>query len=89
MALSKEKKQEVMKQFRRGERDSGSPEVQIAMLTARINVLTEHFKIHKKDHHSRRGLLRMVEDRKKLLRYLEQESPDKYKKLIQDLDIRK
>ncbi|OGX06233.1 MAG: 30S ribosomal protein S15 [Omnitrophica bacterium RIFCSPLOWO2_12_FULL_50_11] len=89
MALSKEKKQVVMKQFSRAENDSGSPEIQVALLTGRINDLTEHFKVHKKDHHSRRGLLRMVERRKKLLRYLERESPERYKKLIGDLDLRK
>jgi len=89
MPVSKEKKQATMKKHQRSKKDTGSCEVQVALLTSRINELTEHFKMHKKDHHSRRGLIRMVETRKKLLRYLEKESPDRYKKLISDLDLRK
>jgi small subunit ribosomal protein S15 len=89
MPLSKEKKTSVVKEFRLGDNDTGSCEVQVALLTGRINELTEHFKAHKKDHHSRRGLIRMVEERKKLLHYLEREDSDRYKTLIKKLDLRK
>ena len=89
MPISKEKKTVTIKKYQRGKNDTGSCEVQVAVLTSRINELTEHFKAHKKDHHSRRGLIRMVERRKKLLAYLEQENPDSYKKLISQLDLRK
>ena len=89
MPISKEKKTVTIKKYQRGKNDTGSCEVQVAVLTSRINELTEHFKTHKKDHHSRRGLIRMVERRKKLLAYLEQENPDGYKKLISQLDLRK
>lgn len=89
MSLSKENKQSTIKKHQRSKKDTGSCEVQVALLTSRINELTEHFKTHKKDHHSRRGLIRMVENRKKLLRYLEKESLDRYKKLIAELDLRK
>ena len=87
--ISKEKKLTIVKSFQRGKNDTGSCEVQVAILTSRINELTEHFKTHKKDHHSRRGLIAMVEKRKKLLAYLEKESPDRYKKIISQLELRK
>ena len=89
MSVSKEKKQATIKKHQHSKKDTGSCEVQVALLTSRINELTEHFKTHKKDHHSRRGLIRMVETRKKLLRYLEKESSDRYKKLIAELELRK
>lgn len=89
MPASKEKKQAVIKKYQTSKKDTGSCEVQISLLTSRINELTDHFKSHKKDHHSRRGLIRMVEKRKKLLRYLEKENLDRYKKLIADLNLRK
>ena len=89
MPFSKEKKRLVVKEFSRNPKDSGSCEVQVALLTARINDLTEHFKTRKRDHHSRRGLIRMVEQRKKLLRYLEREDKERYQKLIQKLELRK
>ena len=89
MSLSKEKKTNTIKKFQQGKADTGSCEVQVALLTSRINELTGHFKTHTKDHHSRRGLIRMVEQRKRLLSYLESESPERYKKLIAQLDLRK
>lgn len=89
MSLTKEKKTAVIKKFQKGAKDSGSCEVQIALLTTRINELTRHFKDHVKDHHSRYGLIRMVERRKRLLKYLEREYPDRYKALIKELDLRK
>ena len=89
MPISKEKKTTTIKKYQNGKDDTGSCEVQVALLTSRINELTEHFKIHKKDHHSRRGLIQMVEKRKKLLAYLEHEDPERYKKLIGQLDLRK
>lgn len=82
-------KKAVMKEFGRDEKDTGSPEVQIALLTSRIVYLTEHFKIHKKDNHSRLGLLKLVSKRRKLLNYLKNKDLDKYKSLIQNLKIRK
>ena len=82
-------KAEVVEQFQRAQGDTGSPEVQVALLTARINVLTDHFKSHKKDHHSRRGLLRMVSRRRKLLDYLKDRKPDAYRDLIEKLGLRK
>ena len=87
--ISKEKKATVIKKFQQGKNDTGSSEVQVAILTTRINELTEHFKAHKKDNHSRRGLIAMVEKRKTLLTYLEKESPERYKKIISQLDLRK
>lgn len=78
-----------MEKFRRGKSDTGSCEVQVALITTRINELTDHFKVHKKDHHSRQGLIRLVEKRKRLLEYLECEDPARYKKLIGQLDLRK
>ncbi len=89
MALSKEQKQEIIGKYRLHERDSGSPEVQIALLTERIRVLTEHFKAHKKDHASRRGLLKLVGRRRKLLDYLRNNKVDQYRVLLKELNLRK
>ena len=89
MALLKEAKTELIKQYRQHETDSGSPEVQIAVLTNRITYLTEHFKLHKKDHHSRRGLLKLVGQRRRLLDYLRSKNVDRYKAIIAGLGIRK
>jgi small subunit ribosomal protein S15 len=89
MAISKEQKQQAIKKHRRNELDTGSPEVQIALLTNRINDLTGHFKTHVKDTHSRRGLLKMVGQRRRLLEYLKQQDTSKYKSLIETLGIRK
>ncbi len=86
--LSKEKKQEIISEFQRDEDDTGSPEVQIALLTARIKELTEHLKEHKGDNHSRRGLLKMVGKRKSLLRYLEDNDIERYRQLIEKLGLR-
>lgn len=82
-------KSDIVAQFQRAASDTGSPEVQVALLTARINELTCHFKTHKKDHHSRRGLLRMVSRRRKLLDYLKGRNPDSYRALIEKLGLRK
>jgi small subunit ribosomal protein S15 len=87
--ISAAKKNEILGQYRQHESDTGSPEVQVALLTARINDLTGHFKIHAKDHHSRRGLLKMVSRRRKLLDYLKGTRPDAYKALIERLGLRK
>lgn len=84
-----EKKQELVAKFRTHEKDTGSPEVQVALLSERIAELTEHFKAHKKDHHSRRGLLKMVSQRRRLLDYLKSKDLNRYKKLIDSLGIRK
>lgn len=89
MALAAEVRQQVIKQYRRDKADVGSPEVQVALLSHRIQQLTEHFKSNKKDHHSRRGLLLMVARRRKLLDYLKRGSPDRYKTLIEKLGIRR
>ena len=89
MALRKEVKKEVIGKFRLHNADSGSPEVQIALFTERINYLTEHFKTHKKDHHSRQGLITIVNKRRRLLDYLKKTNPERYKQIIQDLRIRK
>ena len=86
--LSKEKKQEIIKAYQREEGDTGSPEVQVAILTYTINTLNEHLKEHKKDHHSRRGLLKMVGKRRNLLRYLENKDVERYRSLIERLEIR-
>ncbi len=88
MALDKDLKSEVIAKFRKHEHDSGSPEVQIALLTARINHLTDHFRTHKKDFHSRRGLLKMVGQRKRLLNYLKKKDLDSYRALIKELGLR-
>jgi small subunit ribosomal protein S15 len=87
--LTKEKRQDIVVSFAQHEGDTGSPEVQIALLTERIRELTDHLRIHKKDHHSRRGLLRMVSRRRKLLDYLKQSSTDRYRTLIERLGLRK
>ncbi|MBD3424373.1 MAG: 30S ribosomal protein S15, partial [Candidatus Latescibacteria bacterium] len=87
MALDKEEKQKVIEEFKLHDSDSGSPEVQIAILTRRINVLTEHFKKHKKDHSSRRGLLKMVGRRRKLLDYLKKHRLEKYRSLTKKLNL--
>jgi small subunit ribosomal protein S15 len=89
MVLQAEKKQEVIGKFKLHDKDSGSPAVQIALLTERINYLTEHFKMHKKDHHSRRGLLKMVNQRRKLLDYLKRKDTDRYRQVIEGLRLRK
>ena len=87
--ISKEKKQAIIKEYARTEGDTGSPEVQIAILTARINDLTDHFKANPKDHHSRRGLLKMVGKRRALLEYLKKNDIEGYRNLIARLGIRK
>ena len=87
--ITKEKKQEIIEKFKTHPTDTGSPEVQIALLTFRINDLNEHLKAHKKDHHSRRGLLKMVGQRRNLLTYLKDNNLDKYRSLIQELGLRK
>ena len=89
MALFGYQKEAIVKKFQRASMDTGSSEVQVALLTARIRELTEHFKIHKKDHHGRQGLIRLVNRRKKLLTYLRNTQPDAYTKLIGDLELRK
>jgi small subunit ribosomal protein S15 len=89
VSLDVEKKREIIEKFRRHESDTGSPEVQIALLTERINHLTEHFSIHKKDHHSRRGLMKLVGQRKRLLDYLRSKDVNRYRALIQELGLRK
>lgn len=89
MALATARKQELVEKFRTHGTDTGSPEVQVALLTERINGLTEHFKAHKKDHHSRRGLLQMVSQRKQLLEYLKRKDETRYKGLISGLGLRK
>jgi len=89
MVLEKEKKKEIIGKFRLNEKDTGSPEVQIALLTERINYLTEHLETHKKDHHSRRGLLKMVGQRRRLLDYLMGKEKERYQKVIQELGLRK
>ena len=87
--MSEINKAEVIAQYARAEGDTGSPEVQVALLTARINSLTEHFKEHKKDHHSRRGLLKMVGQRRGLLDYLKKKDIERYRALIEKLGLRK
>lgn len=89
MVLQTEKKQEVINKFKNHDSDTGSTEVQIALLTERILYLTEHFKSHKKDFHSRRGLLKIVNQRRKLLDYLKRKDAEKYKKILKDLNLRK
>ncbi len=86
--LSTQRKQEVIGSNRRGEKDTGSPEVQVALLTERIRSLTGHFKTHAKDHHSRRGLLKMVSQRRRLLNYLSRVDVERYKQLIEKLELR-
>ena len=89
MAQTTEKKKTIIEQFKTHETDTGSCEVQIALLTDRIKYLTEHFKIHANDHHSRRGLLKLVGQRRNLLKYLQKKDIGKYRALIQELGIRK
>jgi len=89
MALQKEFKQGIISKFKQTEHDTGSPEVQIAILTERINQLNEHLKAHKKDHHSRRGLLMMVGQRRGLLNYLKSKNIDRYRDIIEKLNLRK
>jgi len=89
MSLDSEQKAEVMGEYRRSEGDTGSPEVQVALLSKRIEHLTEHFKTHIHDHHSRQGLLRMVSKRRKLLDYLKNKDVDRYRALIQRLGLRR
>lgn len=89
MALSVAEKTKIVDDYRRNENDTGSPEVQVALLTERIRGLTDHFKEHKHDHHSRQGLLRMVNRRRKLLDYLKSKDQERYKELISQLGIRK
>jgi len=89
MTITVEAKSRIVGEYQRAKGDTGSPEVQVALLTARINELTEHFKIHVKDFHSRRGLLRMVSRRRKLLDYLKRSDTDGYRKLIDRLGLRK
>lgn len=89
MSLSTEKKKSIIDQFKTHEGDTGSPEVQIAILTERINYLTEHLKLHKKDHHSRRGLLMMVGQRRGLLNYLRDKNVERYRGVVEKLGLRK
>jgi small subunit ribosomal protein S15 len=89
MTLTTDQKQEVVKQFGKSEGDTGSPEVQIALLTRRINHLTEHLREHKHDHHSRRGLLMLVGQRRRLLNYLGRKDLDRYRALIKELGLRR
>jgi small subunit ribosomal protein S15 len=89
VAQQAEKKQEIIEKFKTHDTDTGSSEVQIALLSDRIKYLTEHFKVHSKDHHSRRGLLKLVGQRRRLLQYLKQKDISKYRAIIQELGIRK
>ena len=87
--ITTEKKQEIINTYKRDEKDTGSPEVQIALLTERINELTEHLKVHKKDNHSRRGLLKMVGKRRNLLNYLVKKDVNRYRAIVEKLGLRK
>jgi small subunit ribosomal protein S15 len=89
MAISTTDKAKIVSDYQRAQSDTGSPEVQVALLTARINDLTGHFKAHTKDHHSRRGLLKMVSQRRKMLDYLKRKNTDSYRSLIERLGLRK
>jgi small subunit ribosomal protein S15 len=89
VVLTTEAKKEIIGKYKLHGKDTGSPEVQIALLSNRINYLTEHFKVHKKDHHSRRGLLKLVGQRRKLLNYLKRTDITRYQQIIKDLGIRK
>lgn len=89
MALTKERKTELIDDYKKHEGDTGSPEVQVAILSERITYLTEHFKVHAKDHHSRRGLLQLVGQRRRLLDYLKRKDTGRYAELIRRLGIRK
>jgi small subunit ribosomal protein S15 len=89
MSLSTEQKNQIVEQYRRGAADTGSPEVQVALLSARINELGEHFSAHKRDHASRRGLLKMVNQRRKLLDYLKGTAPERYQEIVSRLGLRR
>ena len=89
MSLNSESKSKIVADYARAENDTGSPEVQVALLSARISELTEHFGEHKKDHHSRQGLLKMVNKRRKLLDYLKEKDQDRYRELISQLGLRR
>jgi small subunit ribosomal protein S15 len=89
MSVNVAQKAQIMQQYQRAAGDTGSPEVQVALLTARINGLTDHFKQHVKDHHSRRGLLKLVSQRRKMLDYLKRKDNGKYHQLIEQLGLRK
>ncbi len=89
MAMNKDKKQNIIGEYKVHENDTGSPEVQVAILTSRINELNDHLKIHKKDHHSRRGLLKMVGKRRNLLNYLKDNDIERYRTVIERLGLRK
>jgi small subunit ribosomal protein S15 len=89
MAITKERKNEIINEYKVHENDTGSPEVQIAVLTEEINTLNEHLRVHKKDHHSRRGLLKMVGKRRNLLNYLRNKDVTRYRDLIQKLGLRR
>jgi len=84
-----DKRKEIISNYKTHDKDTGSPEVQVALLSARIEYLTEHFKVHKKDHHSRRGLLKLVGQRRRLLEYLKDKDVNRYRKLIERLGLRK
>ncbi len=88
MSIEKEQKEQILVEHGRHEKDTGSPEAQIALMTARVTELTEHFKVHKKDHHSLRGLLKIVGRRRRLLSYLRKHDIERYRTLIKDLGIR-
>jgi len=87
--LDLDKRKEIIGSYKTHDKDTGSPEVQVALLSARIEYLTEHFKVHKKDHHSRRGLLKLVGQRRRLLEYLKDKDVNRYRKLIERLGLRK
>lgn len=89
MALAKEHRTEIINKFKKSENDTGSPEVQIALLSSRVSQLSEHFKIHKKDNHSRRSLIAIVNRRRRLLDYVKKKKFDRYKDIIKELGIRK
>jgi len=89
MSISAEQKETVVSEFQRAPKDTGSPEVQVALLSANIRDLTEHFKVHVRDHHSRQGLLRMVNRRRKLLDYLKEKDIDRYRTLIERVGLRR
>ncbi|AHE68238.1 30S ribosomal protein S15 [Legionella oakridgensis] len=88
MSLTSAQKVDIINEFKRADKDTGSPEVQVSLMTGRINYLTEHFKEHKKDFHSRRGLQALVNKRRKLLKYLKKNAPERYAQLIQGLGLR-
>ena len=89
MALNTEQKQEIIDRYRVHDADNGSPEVQVAILSERISYLTDHFKVHAKDHHSRRGLIKLVGQRRRLLNYLKDKDIERYRALIEQLGLRK